>query len=372
MAYNQVGTPKFYIDNVSWLRSIGYGQLYPDQTVDEDIWGLNVSNPATVAANVGDNDFIDYYYYPFPITHLWSGDDPPTAPDPNRYLTIGYNFCMVLGHKLATDKGMFDELAWALKHSAEAGGAGGTVYNHFHYGTDVVNCSFQYDGFSINEFPETSMLHDSCFLRYTYNPNMDSTLAGEPIRIGRVIAGKYFEMPHSPDLELTISYETGTKTIETRGGASLSNTMWRPPMWGDLAPWELYDPTSVYGETDSGFGDPDAYPQGGQPLARSSRRTWDLSFSFLDKTDTFAKNNTLFDYVNGNDPSAAIPNNDHILTSEDFFSQVWNKVGTALPFVFQPDKDVNEFAICKFKEGFSFKQVANGVYNFDMKIRESW
>ena len=47
-----------------------------------------------------------------------------------------------------------------------------------------------------------------------------------------------------------------------------------------------------------------------------------------------------------------------------------------LPFIFQPDSNNNnpdQFAICKFDmKEFKFEQVANGVYNVKLKIREVW
>ena len=50
--------------------------------------------------------------------------------------------------------------------------------------------------------------------------------------------------------------------------------------------------------------------------------------------------------------------------------------GGQLPFIFQPDKDNNnpdQFAIAKFDmKSFKFEQVANGVYNVKLKIREVW
>ena len=131
-------------------------------------------------------------------------------------------------------------------------------------------------------------------------------------------------------------------------------------MWGNLGPWELSDGGST----------------ATQVLAHSSRRTWSLSFSFLSKENTFPKYNALNRYANTEDLSDAdllLTEDETLLDSDDFFSQVWNKVGTALPFIFQPDKDVPEFAICKFTKPISFQQQAPGLYRIsNLKIREVW
>ena len=64
-------------------------------------------------------------------------------------------------------------------------------------------------------------------------------------------------------------------------------------------------------------------------------------------------------------------------SNKNFISEVLHKTnGGALPFVFQPDSsnaNPDQFAICMFDQNsFQFKQVANGVYNISMKIREVW
>ena len=167
-------------------------------------------------------------------------------------------------------------------------------------------------------------------------------------------------MPHSADLTLKLSYETGTKTIETKGGASLSNTIWKPPLWNDLAPWELSESGS---------------DKSSQKLAHSSRRIWDLSFSFLDKTNTFPKYNALNRYTNQSlsDTDLLLTNEETLMDSDDFFSRVWNIVGSHSPCIFQPDTDANEFAIVKIVgNSLKISMVANYIYTIKIKLRECW
>ena len=46
----------------------------------------------------------------------------------------------------------------------------------------------------------------------------------EDIEIGSLLYGTYYDMPHSPDLNLKLSYEyDGVKNITTKGGATLRN-----------------------------------------------------------------------------------------------------------------------------------------------------
>ena len=190
-------------------------------------------------------------------------------------------------------------------------------------------------------------------------------------------------MPHSPDLQLSLSYDYGgVKEITTRGGASLSNTFYnKPPMWGDLGAWELHKPlTTDVEETLEVDESGDVIPKANQNLSRSGRRIWDLSFSYLSQEDTFPKYDKLTTLETGADqPSDYAGETDEsrvniLPSSDDFYSQVIHRTnGGQLPFIFQPNStDYTNFAIAKIDSGFTFKQVANGVYNVKMKIREVW
>ena len=302
MAYQSVGTPRFYIDHGIWLHSLG---LFSPPDEISSLLGLN----------------------PTKVIELTTGYRVP------RYAPI--NYVAYLGHNGGT---MYPE--W---NDENTGGVDTEITSHINGQSYSSDNSVQYSGFSI------------FFITDDEQDRMDAYIkSGEGTTIGSISVGSIYEMSHSADLSLTLGYETGTKTIETRGGASLSNTMWRPPMWGDLGAWELSDPNSATLN---------------QTLAHSSRRTWSLSFSFLNKTNTFPKYNALNRLIDQNE---TLPDDETLLTSDDFFSVVWNKVGTALPFIFQPDKDVSEFAICKFTNNFSFQQTAPNLYSVKMKIREVW
>ena len=350
MAYNQVGTPRFYIDNISWLQSAGVGHPAIQWQPGGSVYGLDMGTiPTFTSQTTGLNQFADYYYHA-------EGEESYSVP-----LPLVYNFVAFLGHNLATTSAGYGDIVLARTISATTA-LGITVG---YYSEDIVNHSFLYDGFTIAEFTPWTGTHYQVYVKI-----VNGEVGGLEIKLGRVIAGKYFDMSHSPDLSLTLGFETGTKTIETKGGASLSNTMWRPPLWNDLAPWELYDPVGVDDPSTTEDTETTYLPaKEMQLLARSSRRTWNLSFSFLDKTNVFSKYNALNRLIDLNE---TLPDDETLITSDNFFSAVWNKVGTKLPFVFQPDNSVTEFAICKFQEGFSFEQVANGVYNCEMEIREVW
>ena len=48
-------------------------------------------------------------------------------------------------------------------------------------------------------------------------------------------------------------------------------------------------------------------------------------------------------------------------------------LGGALSFIFQPDKNTEEYAICRLDQNeFSTRQVAHNVYSVSMNIIETW
>jgi len=300
MARQNVGTPRFYIDSGLYQQSIGAW------TPNDDQKSLVQLNPTNVVGKPN-NDII--------IPRI----------SPIRYVAF-------LGHSGGSYYPLFDD----------------TDVDGF---TEVVNMNGSqetdedYSGFSIGIFSDRE---DATGVKGVIG-NEDST-------IGAVSIGNYYDMPHSPDLNLKLTTEyDGVKTIQTKGGATLSNASYtKPADWGDSGAWQL-------GSVDG---------QGASNL-RSGRRVWDLSFSYLNDSDIM--------------PNLGVQNyedeaiTEDILSGTDFFSQVINRtMGGHLPFIFQPDganadPKADGFAICRFDmKSFTYDQVANNVYNVKLKIREVW
>ena len=252
------------------------------------------------------------------------------------------NFTMILGHNFKNN-GINNII---LKSSY--GGSAVTTKDY----VNGTNIQISHNGFSINTFWGDG---DGGELKnqIDFNINTDGWSI-ESFNIGCILYGNYHTMEHSPDLNLTLTREYATKTIETKGGSTLSNSYWtKQPDWcNGLPAWQLSD---------------DVEPLA--PLASSGRRIWNLSFSYLDQENLFAENSSLRNTSVDPMEQEFLSNN----SNANFFSDVIHKT-VGLPFVFQPDSnDTNNFAICMFdQDSFQFKQVANGVYNISMKIREVW
>ena len=346
MAYQNVGTPRFWVDWNSYNKAMGV------ITGSETFRATNDGN---------DNYSSTYNLNPTNQRHLSPASVDSTSWGHLSLYDNGWildpeeiNWIGLLGHNLgnsgtgfgATLGGDFDGVADDMEFPYF------TNYNPIvNGGTPDTTSSKLYpelDGFTIAEIGGFSSAIGSAAVRKLHLEFAnDAPTTSMVQRFGAYCLGKYYDMPHSPDLSLKLSYEMdGVKNIQTKGGATLSNASYtKPADWGSGGAWQL--------------GDNQNY--------RSGRRVWDLSFSYLSDTDVMPENagTALIDGIDSN-----------VLNGTDFFSQVWNKTMGHLPFIFQPNKDnanPDGFAIARFDmNSLQLTQVGINLYNCSLKIRESW
>ena len=344
MAYANIGTPRFYVNEPAFLRATG-AEFHP--TTDS---AKNMERGVDVGRIISLN--------PTDIQDFTGGTQTNRI---TLYNTNGFNFIFYLGHNIKS-QGALTRLV--DDNSAVMNGLAGTEVNYY----DSTAPSADYDGWSLKVF-DNKIEHECKPHWYTNS-----------FKMGAIVTGVYYDMPHSPDLNLKLSIEMdGVKTIQTKGGATLSNASYiKPPMWGERGAWEL-------GNSD--------IPQ----ASRVGRKVWDLSFSYLSDKDVFPEISTLTNHE-ATQPSSGTADTganytglsySHLTTTDDnyaflngaaninFFSSVWNKtMGGHLPFIFQPDKDntnPDQFAIARFDQSsLQYNQIAPNMYNVKLKIRESW
>ena len=329
MAYQNVGTPRFYVNVIEWLAS-----------------NFAINTPSWAAAGL---------FNTLPVTQETI----------NLTLTNGYfdnnidihhnGFVAFLGHTNLNEIQIYSVSNIIATNMNEVVNCGADVLN---------TLTTQISGFTIVELKKS-----------------EATIRGfyftEPTNVGSLVVGNYYDMPHSPDLSLTMTREMdGVKRIRTKGGSDLVKHQYiKPAMWGNLGAWELKIQSAPYPYSDE--------------LSHSGRRIWDLSFSYLQDKDVFPEVSTLsthesrayahsdFEWYSdiGSNTEEFGLLRDNGFGNINFYAEVIHKTnGGQLPFIFQPNKDDNtQFAICKFDmKSFKFEQVANGVYNMKLKIREVW
>ena len=317
---NNVGTPRFYVSWGDYWKSLG--------TAVDSLYTLNPSQTATTITASANTD-------------TYEG----ASVTPYKSAGKGIDFFAVLGHNV--DSANLDFIAKLIDSNVnqEIFLASDTTITGVNTDADV-----RVSGFTLGTFAEAdSEVSGTAVEADAVNVGIKNHgVFEQSVEINSFVFGKYYDMPHSPDLSLKLSYEMdGIKNIQTKGGATLSNALYtKPADWGEYGAWQLGD----------------------NPNYRSGRRVWDLSFSYLSDTDVM--------------PVLGIQNYDDATTTDildgtDFFSQVWNKtMGGHLPFIFHPDNtnfNPDQFAIARFDmNSLQYDQVANNVYNVKLKIRECW
>ena len=352
MARTNVGRPRFYINVLEWLSATGFITTLEN---------LNRTLPVKLERLPSTGEpFSDYNIDP----HAFLGNK---------------TFFAVLGHR-----GFAQDVSGRLRFDAIYHGPNNQDEDWVMLFDNIVNSDLDavawkanYNGFSIGTFRGDAFQGglggaDTLLVRNTSG-------VSTPLYAGSIIIGTYYDKPHSPDLSLTMEIEYGgIKTIETKGGASLSNaTYTKPPGWyrGNVGAeaWGLYTGNTGYVTT-----------------GRSGRRIWNLSFSFLQDSDLFPEISSNEPYESTSSSGELYSTGDTwhlgntLLDSDTFFSQVIHKTnGGQLPFIFQPDGDgdtpgsgnnnPDQFAICKLNmKSIKFQQQAPNLYRVSLKIREVW
>ena len=268
MAYQNVGTPRFYVNVLEWLETVGFF--------------------ATTGAAIEKN------FRTLPVEPILYGGG--YAYDiPNILGTE--NFIAVLGHQLATDN-----INYAMANWGGSEGGIGDLIN----GTPASG----YDGFSISLFSSQLIgnLGTPWIAPQFYGADTGDFQASN---IGSVVVGTYYDMPHSPELNLTMSREMdGFERVRTKGGNDLINYKYtKPAMWNGVGAWELHDGTPTTPK-----------------LSRTGRRVWDLSFQYLQDSDVFGPNQLMGSEAYTQDGYGDDVNDgnfdENILTNDNFYSQV--------------------------------------------------
>ena len=374
MARQNVGTPKFYIDMLSYFKAIGIIDSVVANTGTSDMSKIIGLNPAdyiqTGEAYFGTNGNSYSWYYidvNLNIGFRASGE--------------GKSFISWLNHNFyGNTTNLVNKPKMKLMYND-------TVQIAYEAPDEVQNYPaangdnpFLCNGFSIGEMDASHVTFNK--LRFYLCKNTPSTTPFE-LTIGSLAYGEIFQMPHSPDLQLTISREfDGIKTQQTKGGSTLTQINYtNAPLWAGFSPWELNTNNLNY-HINNGYKE--------NREAHRGRRVWDLKFSYIDHKNLFSSNENISEFnISDSDTASDYEdgtfeaNNSNFLSEntsysdDSFMNRVMSRtLGGALPFVFQPDGNNNspdQFAICQIdQDSFQFKQVANNVYDISLKIREVW
>ena len=374
MARQNVGNPKFYIDLPSYWMAKGSAVSFGNSGGYSDTSKVFGLNPTDYYLHTHNLQKYTYAAWDIEVDAQYRVPSSLNYPDAKYFFGIfGHNFTNCKGYKAtigllnngdyvdSEDLGLFPE--WD------------EICNFPIFANDT-----QYSGWSLGQRDDFHT-YDFDTLRFQIYGNWDAT-TNVNVAIGSFAFGYAFQMPHSPDLKLTMTREyDGIQQQSTRGGSTLTQINYsRPPHWVGLPAWEFGDSvTSILNQHRQWFGN---YPSRG-------RRVWDLKFSYVSGDDLFSVNE-MYGHRNPTDSSTNSEagydstdfdgNGDFHYGGRDewsFMNIVMNHtIAGSLRFIFQPDGNNNspdQFAICQLdQDSIKFKQVAHNVYDVSLKIREVW
>ena len=385
MARQNVGNPKFYIDLPSYWRAMGNISDVTHNGTDgnnaEKLIGLNPSDFFDEEVVV---DYDSYWEFKIDLENIMY------TSSNNKYF-LGF-----LGHDFEAAK-LYTPQINLWKNDGEE------LDFEFTDGTwdEICNFSgfrtlFEYNGWSLGQIDDLGGYGFDSFrvqlARETLDPMGDPIDYNEPVRnvLGSITFGQVFEMPHSPDLKLTMTREfDGIQEQTSRGGSTLTQINYtRPPKWIGYPAWGLLKDSVATHEDDG-------YPYVARQVNKG-RKIWDLKFSYVGSDDLFPINERqeIYNPTDSSTNSLAGYDTDDFYASggtsheagdftgtsfkdTSFMGTLMDKtMGGALPFIFQPDGNNNspdQFAICQLDQSsFKFKQVAHNVWDISLKIREVW
>ena len=186
MGYQNVKTPRFYIDYLSYLQAVGGYDLNPTSPTDFKL-GLNPVFAYTTTLDTG------------AIIYLGTvgGDAIPKALPLNFAAILGHNYGGVdkqfnISFTFKDGSGGVPNLQ-AIANSEEGASAGHFVSGLNGFSVVELKASDNFDSSHGNEAISVIML-------YTGTQNVSASFKTSSFALG-----KYYDMPHSPDLSLSMS-----------------------------------------------------------------------------------------------------------------------------------------------------------------------
>jgi len=333
MAYKNVGVPRIYADLTNYLNILG------QEVSNENNSGLDCAIMKQIDGNS--------------LTFTWND-------------TLPWNL-------IGNAKNSYISL---MNHNFDS-----SININLTLGSQVIEYNTRDDVLNINSYNEFISTHDTGTSILTFDEEDNSansltlTFSEENLGIGSVSFGFYYDIPHAPDTDLNMTVEfDGYESVTTKSGSTLSNVMYMgAPWWYDLQdnkkePWAVGDTNGI--------------------TKKAGRKSWNLKFSYISSKDLFASNymsNTYMDdprmnynniYGTNNDTTDNDQEFQYILSNDDSFMSILQKITNGGKFIFQPDNqssNPSDFHICTLDQNsLSVRQTAYQVYEFSLKISECW
>ena len=363
MANQNIRTPRFYIDEISYLLSRGVSQ-----NGEFDVTATHAGNTFMGTFTTGSEpelfDLRPLNKCTFDTSadtdgHVLITIDTQSATSKKSYIAImNHNLVSSVGKirisagDIASDVTAIDgasadtaDIAWANDTLTEVVNADTTTAASNDKSVVIEPAA---NGTTIVTFPETNLRYWGIqFEGNTTNTGVatNGTWGSTDFFVGSIMLGEYFDMPHSPDLAVQRSIAFDNVNIqESIGGQKYSNMS----SHGRQATTTTRSPfvTGSY-----------------QQNIYGGRLSFDMNFSYLASTDIMPN-----EYGSIQDTDDAV------------VQDIWNKTnGPHLPFIFSVDKDSaganaeSEMIFARFgQNNIDMSQVALDTWNISMRIEEEF
>ncbi len=408
MSFQNVKTPRFYIDLFNHLSSSGNQyNITSNGLFDAPYTKINLG-VSTINTEINYSDMFPYgeitsptmeinFQYSIPkdiINNLnYCGLLRHNIPDVNAYEFID------IGESEPTDKPIRHYISFNTESNVN------TIYPSSY--NEIINANIVdefmmqplHSGFSLYGFDKNNYDGDGVkqiMLVSTLNTDNSISRYESYYTLGSFTLGTYYDMPHAPDLQMTLdTVYDGVSTKETSGGSTFCNTSYSGvPDWdfmkinvkmSELGNWDGSVDFSTEYKTPAWTIFNDNIGISRTRLGRRGRRVWNLKFSYLSEKDLFSSNyygtkmdksSELTQFAAGYLDEGTNANAYTLDTDDSFHAQVLNKIANGQRFIFQPDKTNNnpdQFFECKLKDNsISINRVSKSMYNIAFSVEEVW
>jgi len=342
MSYGRILKPRFYIDTPNWYMSRGVASS--EFSVQATNTGNNFVGP--------DAGFVDadlFNMKPNQQVVFSTSDDSTSRADhvliviDKQTTNFPTDFVAILNHNMFSADAMFRVASSASDITAiDPTALASTEVLNADDTSDIFTPD--YDGDSIITINTPT---DNRYVAIQIEGESAAFDSTHDLKIGCVMIGELYTMPHSPDLSVkkSITFD-GNKIQESAGGNLYSNAQWLE-------------------------GNQSSTTQAGQPFRNQSAVTYG-------RTGGRMSYDMNFSYVNDTDLVPANIGSTHFGTANDFVvTDVWNRTGGShIPFIFTPDSTADksgDYLFARFnQDSFSMNQVANNIWNVGLSLRETW
>ena len=385
--YGQVSTIRAYFDIVQYAKAIGYVKNFWNNSntpqIDPDSTPYDF-NPAKVETYLADN-----------TTDGWSGSSNHLGfnVEFKNYAIENRNFAQLLkainyygffGHNIKTASDVFTNTSlntYGVEWLYDPEPVSDQIFANPQTYTGIVGDRADVgNGYTIIGVDGWDNSDHRRFeaIKVYINSDDGFTHNVDAFNIGAISVGRYMDFPHSANLSMNINYDygSGIKSKNSTSGRTITNiNYYKPPDWGSYPRWTHISSLALQNSADE-TGWLNKYDM--RTVSGNGRRSWDLTWSFLSKEDTFPKTSEGNMFAHNMESAKlddATADAIHLAAFSDSIigTMMTLTMGGQIPFLLQMSNTHQDFAFVRINQkSISIQQSAPNLYTCKLKLTEVW